>query len=42
MQYYGETAIADYDTNRHKAIITHEAGTQQDGMFYFDNIVQAD
>ena len=41
MQYYGETAIANYDTNRHKAIITHEAGTQQDGMFYFDNIVQA-
>lgn len=41
MRYYDETAIANYDTNRHKAIITHEANTRQNGMFYFDNITQA-
>ena len=40
MQYYGETAIADYDTNRHTAAITHVGGTQQEAIFYFDDIVQ--
>lgn len=41
LYYYGGREIAAYDTNRHRAMITHTAGTTNASMMYFDDISQA-
>lgn len=36
-QYYGAKALAPYDTNRHKIIYVHTAGTTSACVLYFDS-----